>query len=53
MGEDRDRRTAAVAKGHAHEHGSDEEEKCCDGKRTAAEHRAESEDGKCCVDKDE
>lgn len=27
------------------------EEMCCDGSgRTAAEHREESEDGKCCID---
>jgi hypothetical protein len=26
------------------------EEMCCEGGKTAAEHRAESEDGKCCVD---
>lgn len=26
------------------------EEMCCDGSKTAAEHRAESEDGKCCID---
>jgi hypothetical protein len=26
------------------------EEMCCDGEKTAAQHRAESEDGKCCVD---
>jgi len=31
--------------------GKDEKEQmCCDGERTAAEHRAESPDGKCCVD---
>lgn len=33
---------------HAHAH-ANEEEKCCDG-RSAAEHRAESPEGKCCVD---
>lgn len=27
-----------------------QEQMCCDGKRTAAEHRKESHDGKCCVD---
>ena len=27
-----------------------DEHMCCDGKRTAAEHRKESPDGKCCVD---
>lgn len=26
------------------------EEMCCDGEHTAAEHRKESADGKCCVD---
>jgi len=26
------------------------EEMCCDGERTAADHRKESADGKCCVD---
>lgn len=26
------------------------EQQCCDGKRTAAEHRHESADGKCCTD---
>jgi len=26
------------------------EQMCCDGKRTAAEHRNESSDGKCCTD---
>jgi hypothetical protein len=26
-------------------------EMCCDGKKTAEEHRHESEDGKCCIDK--
>lgn len=26
------------------------EQMCCDGKRTAAEHRKESHDGKCCSD---
>ena len=33
---------------------STEEEKpemCCDGQKTAEEHRHESPDGKCCVDK--
>lgn len=25
-------------------------EMCCDGERTAEEHRKESPDGKCCVD---
>lgn len=28
-----------------------EKEMCCDGKQTAAEHRHNSEDGKCCIDK--
>lgn len=28
----------------------DKEQMCCDGERTAAEHRAESSDGKCCTD---
>ena len=28
-----------------------EEEMCCDGKQTAAEHRHNSPDGKCCIDK--
>jgi hypothetical protein len=27
------------------------EEMCCDGKTTAAEHRHNSPDGKCCIDK--
>lgn len=26
------------------------EQMCCDGKRTAHEHRSESADGKCCSD---
>jgi hypothetical protein len=26
------------------------EQMCCDGKRTASEHRHESADGKCCSD---
>lgn len=26
------------------------EQMCCDGERTAAEHRKESPDGKCCSD---
>jgi hypothetical protein len=26
------------------------EQMCCDGKRTAVEHRKESSDGKCCSD---
>ena len=26
------------------------EQMCCDGKRTAVEHRKESADGKCCSD---
>lgn len=26
------------------------EQMCCDGERTAAEHRKESPDGKCCTD---
>lgn len=26
------------------------EQQCCDGKRTAQEHREASEDGKCCSD---
>lgn len=26
------------------------EQMCCDGERTAAEHRKESADGKCCSD---
>lgn len=26
-------------------------EMCCDGQKTAEEHRHESPDGKCCVDK--
>lgn len=36
---------------HAHEHRTNAEgvEMCCDG-RTAAQHRATSSDGKCCVD---
>ena len=25
-------------------------EMCCDGQKTAAEHRHESPDGKCCID---
>jgi hypothetical protein len=25
-------------------------EMCCDGQKTAEEHRHESEDGKCCID---
>ena len=28
-----------------------EPEMCCDGKKTAEEHRHESADGKCCIDK--
>ena len=28
-----------------------EPEMCCDGEKTAAEHRHESADGKCCIDK--
>jgi len=31
---------------HTH---ANEDEKCCDG-RAASEHRAESPEGKCCVD---
>jgi len=27
------------------------QEMCCDGKTTAAEHRHNSPDGKCCIDK--
>lgn len=27
-----------------------EVEMCCDGEKTAEEHRAESPDGKCCID---
>jgi hypothetical protein len=27
------------------------QEMCCDGKQTAAEHRHNSPDGKCCIDK--
>jgi hypothetical protein len=34
---------------HTETEGKDEE-MCCDGQKTAAEHRAESENGKCCVD---
>jgi len=30
--------------------GQGEEQMCCDGEHTAAEHRKESEDGKCCTD---
>lgn len=26
------------------------EQMCCDGERTAAEHRAQNADGKCCTD---
>lgn len=45
-------------KAKSHTHGSDregaeekQEEMCCDGSgKTAAEHRAESGDGKCCID---
>lgn len=33
-----------------HEESKEEEQMCCDGKRTAAEHRKESPDGKCCSD---
>jgi|GEM_PF-3602125 len=32
------------------EESAPEEQMCCDGKRTAAEHRSESSDGKCCSD---
>lgn len=32
------------------EEGSENEQMCCDGERTAAEHRKESPDGKCCSD---
>lgn len=32
------------------EESKEPEEACCDGERTAAEHRHESADGKCCVD---
>ncbi len=28
-----------------------ETEMCCDGKQTAEQHRHESSDGKCCIDK--
>ncbi|GAC1422659.1 MAG: hypothetical protein NVSMB57_15770 [Actinomycetota bacterium] len=28
----------------------DKEQMCCDGDRTAEQHRKESPDGKCCVD---
>ena len=31
--------------------GSQQQEMCCDGKQTAEEHRHNSEDGKCCIDK--
>jgi hypothetical protein len=35
-----------------HTHAEAQEQMCCDGSgRTAEQHRAESEDGKCCVDK--
>ncbi len=29
---------------------AESEKMCCDGERTAAEHRKESPDGKCCTD---
>lgn len=29
---------------------STEQQMCCDGKKTAEEHRHEAEDGKCCSD---
>jgi len=32
------------------EDGEAAEQMCCDGERTAAEHRKESPDGKCCSD---
>ena len=31
--------------------GEQKQEMCCDGKQTAEEHRHNSEDGKCCIDK--
>ena len=44
----------APEEAHRHHDGSvqQEQQMCCDGSgRTAEQHRAESEDGKCCVDK--
>ena len=39
---------------HPHPHPETSEEKqpemCCDGEKTAEEHRKESPDGKCCID---
>lgn len=32
------------------EENKESEQMCCDGERTAAEHRKESPDGKCCTD---
>jgi len=32
------------------EEGAKSEQMCCEGDRTAAEHRKESTDGKCCSD---
>lgn len=33
------------------EPGTEKPEMCCDGKQTAEEHRHNSPDGKCCIDK--
>jgi hypothetical protein len=45
--------SAGSAHGHAHGSGQHaEQQMCCDGSgRTADQHRSESEDGTCCVDK--
>lgn len=41
---------ATVKQEQKPEEGAEAEQMCCDGKRTAEEHRGESSDGKCCTD---
>jgi hypothetical protein len=43
----------SMAAAHAEENPTQppQQEMCCDGKQTAEEHRHNSPDGKCCVDK--
>jgi hypothetical protein len=37
--------------GQGAQEGENAPEMCCDGEQTAEQHRQESSDGKCCIDK--
>jgi len=43
--------TSETTEGTTAETEQPQPEMCCDGKQTAAEHRRNSPDGKCCIDK--